>query len=196
MFLHRVVANAVYVDVLIFVSRFVTEGEVVVRRWCDVIILSKLILGDEYVYWWVVLRRWLSSSITLRWCFSQALLKGGYQSLWLFLAEEVLAYEFFVSSSALRRFLRRWILQRCSSWSIRGSIRSFWTIFLAWVLSWGGNWRIVMRRLGDHLWEVCVSLVCAVVYIVTSCDFVWEAAFRLYFLIWAISCSSWRETVT
>ena len=44
------VVTAVYFDVIIFVSRFVTEGEVVVVRWCDVIILFKLILGDEYVY--------------------------------------------------------------------------------------------------------------------------------------------------
>ena len=33
-----------------FCSRFVTEGEVVVVWWCDVITFSKLILGDEYVF--------------------------------------------------------------------------------------------------------------------------------------------------
>ena len=44
------VVNAVYVDVIIFVSRFVTEGEVVVVLWCDVITFLKLILGDEYVF--------------------------------------------------------------------------------------------------------------------------------------------------
>ena len=37
------VVTAVYVDVIIFVSRFVTEGEVVVVWWCDVITFSKLI---------------------------------------------------------------------------------------------------------------------------------------------------------
>ena len=38
-----------YVVIFVFFL-FVTEGEVVVVWWCDVITFSKLILGDEYVF--------------------------------------------------------------------------------------------------------------------------------------------------